>query len=367
MTEQSFSEGRSDLANRRLLVIGGHGVAGGAIVNAAVRDGGWKVMTAGRRASPEHGLTGALSPEHVSVDLLSATNAKTAFANVPAITDLVFAAYVERPSMALNVAPNVEMLINTLEALYEAGTPPGRVVLIGGGKSYGPHLGPYKTPAKESDHRILGPIFYDDQEDALREWSARNGASWSILRPDGILGVGLGSPMNLATGLAVYAAICREEGVPLRFPGTVGAWSALHQVTDAGILGDAALWALGAETARNEIFNVTNGDHYRWKHLWGDIASYFDIAPAEPQPMSLVTQMEDKGPVWERIVAKHGLRQTPWKEIAAWPFLDGVLGIDYDLVQSTIKIRQAGFADCIDTHASFIRQFDTLRTLKLVP
>jgi nucleoside-diphosphate-sugar epimerase len=352
---------------RELLVVGGFGVAGSAIVNAGVQDSNWKIVTAGRRAGPPSELTLTAASRHISVDLLDQTAAERAFADFTVAPDLAFAAYVERPTMADSVAPNVEMLANTLDAMTLAGRAPKRVVLIGGGKSYGPHLGPYKTPAKESDPRILGPIFYDDQEDLLRQWAERNGASWTILRPDGILGVGLGSPMNLATGLAVYAAICKEEGVPLRFPGSGGAWSALHQVTDAGILGHAALWALNADTARNEIFNVTNGDHYRWKHLWGDIAAYFEIAAAEPQPMSLVAQMADKGPIWERIVAKHGLRQTPWEEIAAWPFLDGVLGIDYDLVQSTIKIRQAGFGDCIDTHNSFIRQFDTLRALKLVP
>jgi hypothetical protein len=173
--------------------------------------------------------------------------------------------------------------------------------------------------------------------------------------------------MNLATGIAVYATVCKEMGVPLRFPGSVAAWSALSQVTDASILGRAALWAFRAGTACSEIFNVTNGDHYRWKHLWGDIAAYFDIATAEMQPISLVEQMADKGAVWDKVVVRHGLRSTPWNEIAAWPFLDAVLGIGYDLVQSTIKIRQAGFGDCIDTHDSFRTQFDHLRALKLVP
>jgi nucleoside-diphosphate-sugar epimerase len=177
---------------RGLLVVGGYGVAGTAIVDAASHDATWNVTTAVRRTAPSHGLSGAPAPRHISVDLLSVSNAAAAFSDLSGITDLAFAAYVERPTMALNVAPNVEMLANTLAALTKAGSPPERVVLIGGGKSYGPHLGPYKTPAKESDPRILGPIFYDDQEDMLRDWSDRNGASWTILRPDGVLGVGLG-------------------------------------------------------------------------------------------------------------------------------------------------------------------------------
>ena len=47
----------------------------------------------------------------------------------------------------------------------------------------GQHIGPYKTPAKESDPRILGPLFYDDQEDFLAEWSARNARAGPCFAP----------------------------------------------------------------------------------------------------------------------------------------------------------------------------------------
>ena len=48
-------------------------------------------------------------------------------------------------------------------------------MLIGGGESYGERLGPYKTPAKESDPRFLGPIFYNEQEDLLADRARRGG------------------------------------------------------------------------------------------------------------------------------------------------------------------------------------------------
>jgi hypothetical protein len=38
--------------------------------------------------------------------------------------------------------------------------------------------------------------------------------------------------------------------------------------------------------------------------------------------------------------------------VAAMPFLGGVSNLGYDLVQGTIKIRQAGFADCIGSQES---------------
>ena len=37
------------------------------------------------------------------------------------------------------------------------------------------------------------------------------------------------------------------------------------------------------------------------------------------------------------------------------------------MVQSTIKIRRAGFAECIDSHESLLRNLDLLRRHRLIP
>ena len=47
-------------------------------------------------------------------------------------------------------------------------------------------------------------------------------------------------------------------------------------------------------------------------------------------------------------------------------FVDWMLNFGEETIQSTIKIRQAGFADCIDTHRSFRRQLTRLRELRIV-
>jgi nucleoside-diphosphate-sugar epimerase len=352
---------------RKVLVTGGYGVSGTGVVQATLDDPRWTAVTAGRRPAPETLLEGQPAPAHVSVDLLDADTTTKAFASLSDVTDVAFCAYLEGRTAAETVAPNVAMLENTLNALARAGAKVGRIVLMGGGKSYGAHLGPYKTPAKESDPRHLPPQFYEAQEDALRAWSAAHDAQWTILRPDGIIGPSLGSPMNLLTGLATYAAVCKEFGVPFRFPGSPQAWNALHQVTDADVLGRATLWALDSDAAKNEIFNVTNGDNYRWKHLWGDLAKFFDIAVEEPQPIPLAEYMSDKGPVWDLIVQKHNLVPTAWTQIASWRFVEGIMNVGFDLAQSTIKARKAGFADCIDTHESFLGHLVRLRKARLIP
>jgi hypothetical protein len=82
------------------------------------------------------------------------------------------------------------------------------------------------------------------------------------------MGPSLNSPMNLVTGLATYAAMSRELGLPLRYPGRREGWNTLQETTDAELFGRATLWALGEDKARNEIFNVSNGDVYRWRQMW---------------------------------------------------------------------------------------------------
>lgn len=88
---------------------------------------------------------------------------------------------------------------------------------------------------------------------------------------------------------------------------------------------------------------------------------------APPQPMSLREQMADKRPAWDRLVERHGLRPTPYDRIASWPFADGIWSSGFDLVQSTTKIRRAGFADCLDSHESFTGHLRRLRHLRYVP
>jgi len=77
--------------------------------------------------------------------------------------------------------------------------------------------------------------------------------------------------------------------------------------------------------------------------------------------------MADKGPQWERLAHRHGLVVPDYAAVSAWPFADAVLATEYDMVQSTIKIRQAGFDGCVDTHASVIRHLTQLRDHGYLP
>lgn len=344
-----------------VLIIGPHGVVGGAIARNLSADETWDVITASRRDAPAD-----INAKHLSVDLLD-PQALTDAEILGQVTHLVYAAYVERPTMAETIEPNLAMLAHVLDGFTAFGATLEHVILIGGGKSYGEHLGAYKTPAKESDPRFLGPIFYNDQEDLLVSRADRDAFTYTVLRPDVVIGFSLGSPMNLLNTIGVYASLSKAAGAPLRFPGTAGAWRALHQITDADLLASAVSWALTAEAARGEVFNVTNGDQFRWEHIWDGIADAFNMTTAAPQPMSLATQMSDKEPAWNAICAAHGLRATPYGQITSWQFADSLWSADFDMVQSTIKIRQAGFPDSLDSHHNITTKLLQLRQDKYLP
>ena len=122
-----------------------------------------------------------------------------------------------------------------------------------------------------------------------------------------------------------------------------------------------------APSAANEIFNVTNGDYFRWLNLWPALARYFNMPCGEPLPIRLTENMADKGALWDAITRKHDLAPIPYDQVASWAFGDAIFGTEYDNVSSTIKLRRAGFPDCIDTEEMFCTLFDQLRGKRIIP
>jgi nucleoside-diphosphate-sugar epimerase len=297
----------TQVAQRQILLVGPYGVLGTGVIDAGAENPQWGITTAARRPPPTYRAQAA--PSHISIDLMDREGTTTAFSSLDKVTDLVFAAYVEKPTMAETVEPNARMLRNALDALAARNVPLQRIVLAGGAKSYGFSLGAFNAPAKETEPRLIAPIHYHQQEDIVADWAAKNGASWTVLRPHLVMGPSLNSPMNLVTSLATYAAMTRELGLPLRFPGTKEGWNTLQETTDAELFGRATLWALGEDKARNQIFNVSNGDVYRWRQLWNELAAFYDLPIAEPLAMSTVSEMSEKGTLWDSISGEFECRE----------------------------------------------------------
>jgi nucleoside-diphosphate-sugar epimerase len=359
------------MASRRVLVVGGLGLVGRAAVEVLGERDDLEVIGLSRRAPDAE-----LDARWVTADLADLPALRAGLQAVGPITHVIYAALHEKPQLAAgwleadHIARNTLMLGNLLDVLRDTSPDLAHLSLLQGTKAYGLHLGPIKIPAKETEPRHIPPNFYWSQEDLVRERAAADGWSWSVWRPQMVSGIAMGSPMNGISGLALYPLICKELGVPARLPG----WpDYLMEATDTRLMARAFAWAMDAPTAANQIFNITNGDFFAWKNVWPLICAYFGVEPGYPQPTPLETMMADKGPIWDRIVARHELRPTRWEDISPnWQFMDFVFAYaapstPQPSLFSTIKLRQAGFQDCLDTEAMFVELFDDMRRRRLIP
>jgi nucleoside-diphosphate-sugar epimerase len=351
----------SDL-QRTVLVAGAQGVTGLAAAQFYSSLPNVTVYGLSRRVMED--LSGVLP---VQVDLLSPDDVKRAIAPTKDVTHIVFGAYLERSNPLERSEVNLALLRNLLDVVEENAPGLRHVTIYQGGKAYGADLGPFKTPAREDDPRLMSPNFYYDQEDFLRQ--RQTGKSWSftVLRPEAVSGYAVGNPMNLTMVIGIYAAISKELGLPLRFPGPEGAYRALYQVTSAELLARATVWAGETPPARNEIYNITNGDYFRWQFMWPKIAKSFQMEVAEPVPMPLKVYMADKGPLWAAMTNKYGLKPIPYDQIVSWSFGDFIFNSAFDNISSTIKARQHGFHDCIDTEDMFTTFFNDMREKHVLP
>ncbi|MDR5781132.1 SDR family oxidoreductase [Caballeronia sp. LZ065] len=346
---------------RHALVAGGMGVIGRTLVEHLSSQPGWTVTAISRRP-PDFESAASF----VSVDLLDEAATKQGLADLDDVDHIFHAAYQAHEDVRRRGDTNLAMLANLVNAVDECSPALQRVCLYEGGKYYGSHLGAFSTPARESDPRHMPPMFYYDQEDWLRERARDRPWDHIVLRPDTVCGLALDNPMNLAMVIAVYAAISKELGLPLRFPGTVDCYNRLAQVTDATQLARASEWAAENATG-SEAYNITNGDLFRWRPMWEKFARFFDMPLADPMPISLVSMMADKGDVWNRVVARYGLSATPYERAASWAFGDYIFHRDYDVIFSTTKIRQAGFHSVVDSESMFLALFNELRSRRMLP
>jgi nucleoside-diphosphate-sugar epimerase len=350
------------MAQRTAIVAGPFGAVGHSLVAHLEKAGDWQVIGLGRRRA-------APGPQSrfIAVDLTDAAAARAALSDLPPADTVFFAAYAPRPTPAEEVVPNLAMLQAVMEAVEPRSPALNRVVLLQGSKWYGNHLGPYKTPANEDDPRLLAPHFYYAQQDWLAERQWGKSWTWSALRPHAVIGFAENSAMTLLNVLAVYAAVSKELGQPLRFPGKPGAYDAVYQMTDAGLLARAMVWAASEPACANQPFNITNGDLVRWCHLWPKIAAAFDMEVGPPQPLNLEAAMADKEPLWASMVARHGLRPSTLAQLASWRFGDFVFASNYDHISNLTRARQAGWCESLDTEAALIGQLRALRRERVVP
>jgi nucleoside-diphosphate-sugar epimerase len=348
------------------LVVGASGITGSALVDR-LSAGGWQVSALSRRPVPG-------SPARpVAADLRSAGSLTAALAGLHP-THVFFCAWARQDTEAENIIVNRAMVADLLVALA-AGRSVRHVALVTGLKHY---LGPFEaygegdlpeTPFHEDEPRLPVPNFYYDQEDALWEAAAAQGFSWSVHRSHTVIGHAVGNAMNMGLTLAVQAAICRATGRPFVFPGSRAQWEGLVDMTDAGLLADHMIWAATTPVAADQAFNVVNGDVFRWRWMWPRLAAALGVEPegfaAAPRP--LAQQMADAEPVWQQVVAEHGLVEPDLSRVASWWHTDSDLGREIEVLADMSKSRLAGFTRYVRTEDAFLRLFDRYRSDRVVP
>ena len=344
------------------VVVGGQGVIGRNLVRHLEELGDWDVVGLSRRASPASGRV-----RHISVDLLDEKGTESALGALSDVTHIFYTAYQDRPTWSELVEPNLAMLTNVVTAIEAASTDLRHVSLMQGYKVYGAHLGPFKTPAREDDAGHMPPEFNVDQQQWLAERQQGKGWSWSAIRPSVVCGYAIGNPMNLAMVIAVYAAMSKELGVPLRFPGSPGAYDSLIEMTDADLLAKAIVWAATEPKCANEAFNINNGDLFRWSEMWPEIARAFDLEVAPPLPMALEDVMADKASVWDRMVDRYELTPNSYSDVSSWRFGDFVFRWDYDVIADGSKARRYGFHHFVESKAMFLQIFEDFKARNVIP
>src|ERR1700724_831250 len=347
---------------KKALVAGALGVTGRTLVNHVVSLGDWEVIGLSRR-SPEF----ETPAKYIAVDLLNRSEVESRLRGINDISHVFYSALYWGKDFFDEVGPNLAMLANTVETVLQSSPNLRKVVLLEGAKYYGAHLGPYKTPARETDPRHMPPNFYYDQEDYLKESSLGKAWSWTALRPSSICGFAVGNPMNMATVIAVYAALCKEMGLPLRFPGSTTAYRAVMEMTDAELLAKAIVWACENDRCDGQAFNITNGDFNRWENLWPRLAEFFHLEYAPPQHLPLTQFMSDKEPLWKALVKKHRLLDYSFQDAAAWPFGEAIFNLEYDIISDTNKSRQFGFHEWVDTEEMLFRLFRQFQKIRFIP
>lgn len=348
------------------LVVGASGIVGSATTDLLLENG-WQVAALSRRPSERAGVI------PVAADLQDPASVSAALKNLKP-THVFITTWSRQATEAENIKVNSAMVRNVLDALRPAGGVK-HVALVTGLKHY---LGPFEaygkgtlpqTPFREEQGRLDVENFYYAQEDEVFAAAEKDGFTWSVHRPHTVTGVAVGNAMNMATTLAVYATICKHTGRPFVFPGSRVQWDSLTDMTDARQLAKQQLWAATTPAAANQAFNITNGDIFRWKWMWGRIAEYFGLEaadfPAAPAPLE--TQMADDQKAWSQIAAEHGLQESDISRLISPWHTDADLGRPIEVVTDMTKSRLMGFDAYQASDQAFFNVFERLRTLRLIP
>ncbi|XP_019169131.1 PREDICTED: 3-oxo-Delta(4,5)-steroid 5-beta-reductase-like isoform X2 [Ipomoea nil] len=364
------------------LILGVTGIVGNSLAEilplADTPGGPWKVYGVARRPRPAWNADHPI--QYIQCDISAEEDAQSKLSVLTDVTHVFYVTWAHRPTELENCEVNRKMLGNVLNAVVPNSPDLKHICLQTGQKHY---WGPFELSGKLSHDpphhedlpRLDAPNFYYVLEDLLFDEVKKKKEegltlTWSVHRPGTIHGFSPYSMMNIVGTLCDYAAICKHEGAPLRFPGIKDSWDGYSICSDADLIAEQEIWAAVDPYAKNEAFNVSNGDVFKWKHLWKILAEQFEVEAGEfeeeGERLTLQEMMKEKGPVWDEIVEKNNLQPTKLEDVGVWWFADVILGICYPL-DSMNKSKEHGFLGFRNTHKAFISWIDEMKAHKIVP
>ncbi|KAK9002853.1 hypothetical protein V6N11_060430 [Hibiscus sabdariffa] len=362
------------------LVIGVTGIVGNSLAEilplSNTPGGPWKVYSVARRPRTEWNAEHRI--EYIQCDVYDPKETESKLSQLTDVTHIFYVSWMMRSTEEENCEVNGSMLRNVLRSLIPNAPNLRHICLQTGAKHY---VGPFELLGKIPVHdlpftedlpRLNAPNFYYTQEDILlEEIKKKQGLTWSVHRPEMIFGFSPYSLMNLVGTLCVYAAICKHEGTPLFFPGTKAVWECYYAASDADLIAEQHIWAAVDPFAKNEAFNVNNGDVFKWKHMWKTLAEQFGIEEyglEEGKNVGLQEMMKGREKVWEEVVKEKQLQKTRSEEVGLWWFADIVLSVPAEApLCSMNKSKEHGFLGFRNSKKSFITWIDKMKAFKFVP
>ncbi|CAM6086894.1 unnamed protein product [Calypogeia fissa] len=175
--------------------------------------------------------------------------------------------------------------------------------------------------------------------------------------------------MNFLGSVAVYAAICKHEGIPFKFLGNQAGWDIVSDTSNVDLIAEQEIWAALDPKGQNEAFNTMNGDVFKWRKVWRSIADKLEVdyVPFDGEEICLSEIMKDKAPFWEELVLKEkGLHQTKLENVGHWWFLEGTLRVQKDVLMSMNKSKEHCFLVFQNTEKEILSIFDTMKARKLI-
>ncbi|KAG6406639.1 hypothetical protein SASPL_134245 [Salvia splendens] len=360
------------------LVVGVTGIVGNSMAEilplADTPGGPWKVYGVARRPRPSWNEDHPIN--YISCDVSDSDDVEAKLSPLTDITNIFYVTWTNRSTEKENCEANGKMLRNVLSVVIPNCPNLKHICLLTGRKHY---VGPFERlwntqahdpPLTEDLPRLDCPNFYYTLEDILfEEVGKKAGLTWSVHRPGIIFGFSPYSMMNLVGTLSVYAAICKHEGSVLWFPGCKAAWDGYSDCSDADLIAEHQIWAAVEPYAKNEAFNVSNGDVFKWKHFWKALAEQFEVECGgyeEGKGVKLQELMKDKGPIWDEIVRKNGLLPNKLEDIGNWWFADLMLQSAVPL-DTMNKSKEHGFLGFRNSKNSFLSWIDKVKAYKIVP